>query len=826
MIKCFLSHSSDDKEKYIRQVSKLLRKEVQIFDEATFEAGMSPSEEIIHGLDETSLFVLFISNSALDSTWVKDELKLAKKQVDEGDIDRIYPIIIEENITFQDPRIPSWMKENLNIQHIKQPKVAARKINSRLREIIWKNHPTLKEREKIFVGRNDKINNVETRFDDFSNAYPIVFIASGLNTIGRKSFMKYALKKANVIRTSYEFPQISLESNDSIEDFILKLDDLGFSDSVQVQELLKTSVEDKIDIAASLVNSMILEKERVLIEDKGSIIQFDGEVVDWFQSIISKVKDCEHLSFCISSKFRANRRLSFSNPSFYMEEIPELDKAERNGLLSRYSKFKKLEIENKDLSFFSDLLTGYPEQVIYTVDLIDESSVFEAKKKSHLIQEYATDKAKLIVDSLRDDEKSLNFLYFLSRFEFISFELLFELVSEEEYFPILSKFICSSVCERLGATGDYIRVSEIIKDYVARSQFGMPLEFEEKLRAHVSEFIKNYSDDNRDISDYIFSIQEALSTGNNIPDKFLIPSYFLKTIKSLYDKGGATNYKEVLRLADRVLLNETFLHSNIVEHVTFLKCQALARLRNPEFFGVVKNIKEPESSFLRGFYFRISGNQEKSIASYKRVLDKRPNDFRVKSELVLLYMQSDEHELAFHMAKDVYEKLPSNPLNANNYLSCIFHKDKNSVDRELINKIISKLEADPSDRAQEMYRSAKAKVLAHFDDDIDGAFSTLEETISLFPDVVYPILTMADLAIQNKNIEKLNFAIELLDKKVTKNSQTYRTYVRYKSIFIAMNGDKNKAMSYAKSELYGVRKEAVDEFLKRLSLIKEALTSC
>lgn len=817
MIKCFLSHSSADKESYIRKVSSLLRPETKVFDEETFEAGMSPAEEIINGLGEASLFVIFISDTALESKWVKEELQLAKDKIDSGKLDRIYPIIIEEKITFQDSRIPKWMKDDLNIQHIKQPTVAARKINSRLRELAWKNHPTLKEREKIFVGRNEQIRNVEMRFDDFSKESPVVFIASGLTSIGRKSFINQSLRKANVIRPSYEMPQISLDQNDSIEDFILKINDLGFSDEVQSLDFLKTSVDEKIRLATNIVKSMIREKERVLIEDRGVLIQYNGEIVDWFKQVVNGISKEEHLAFCISSKFRAKRRISFQEPAFYMEEIPELDKAERNGLLARYAKFKELDIERDDLDFFSALLTGYPEQVIYAIDMIDDTCVFEAKKNSHLIQEYATDKAKLIVDSLKGNEKELHFLYFLSKFEFISFDFLFELVTEEEYYPVLSSFLQSSICERLGSTGDYIRVSEVVKDYVARSRFGMPDEFSEKLKSHVKEFIQSYSDDNRDISDYIFSIQQALISGETIPEKLLIPSYFVKTIKSLYDKGGTANYKEVVRLSDRILLSEDYLHENIINHVYFLKCQALARLRDPAFFGVVKKVKEPENSFLHGFYYRISGNQDKSISSYTRVLERRPNDFRAKSELVLVYMQSDEHDLAYDLAKEVYNRMPNNPLNANNYLSCIFHKEKNHDDRGLIEEIVSRLESDSSDRAQEMYFSARAKVLAYFDNNIDDAYDMLETTINRFTDVTYPILTLADLSIQYRNLDKLRFAIDLLDKRESKNSQTYRSYIRYKSIYMAMSGNKPDAIHLVKTELKGVRPSAMEELIQRLS---------
>lgn len=97
MIKCFLSHSSKDKDSYVRIVAGRLRKEVKIYDEESFERGMRTADEIARGLDESTLFVIFISNAALDSDWVKGELSAAQKKFEQGQLRRIYPIIIDSD---------------------------------------------------------------------------------------------------------------------------------------------------------------------------------------------------------------------------------------------------------------------------------------------------------------------------------------------------------------------------------------------------------------------------------------------------------------------------------------------------------------------------------------------------------------------------------------------------------------------------------------------------------------------------------------------------------------------------------------------------------
>ncbi|MFW1710532.1 TIR domain-containing protein [Vibrio parahaemolyticus] len=815
MIKCFLSHSSKDKG-YVREVAAGLRKETRIFDEQTFEKGMSPAEEIIKGLDETTLFVLFLSDSALESPWVQHEIKIAKTKVDQGNIQRIYPIIIDDKIDYTDSRIPQWMKDDFNIQPIKKSRVAIRKINARLREIAFKTHPTLKERQRIYVGRNEKTTNVEQRFDDFDKPTPIVFSASGLNSIGRKSFIKNALTKSSIIKESYEFPVIQMEQTDSIEDFILKIDDLGLSDIGEISNLMTTSIDNKIDIATKIIENIIEEKERILIEDKGSIIQPDSCITSWFKEIIDRIQSHGHLTFCIASKFRGNKSFSNRHPEYYFEEIPELNIHERRGLLKRYAQFKDLELERDDLRFFSDLLTGYPEQVLFAVDSICDSSLFSAKKHSHLIREYADDKARVIIESFHDDDQKLSYLYFLSKFEFISYEFLFTLVDEEVFYPITQTFINLSICDQLGVNNDYIRVNQVIQDYISRSKFGTSKEYDELLNKHIKEFIENYSDDNRDLSEYLFLIQESIKLGKDIDERILVPSYFVKTIKSLYEKGGSANYKEAIRLSDRVLDNSQYMHESVIDHIMFMKCQSLARLHDKEFFNVVRLIKEPESSFLHGFYFRITRQRVRAIESYKRVLERRPNDYRAKSELVLLYLQNDEYELALGLAKDVYQRQKNNPINANNYFNCLLYKDTANIDITVIDEILEKLKSNPAQRSQEIYCSAKAKALAKFENRVDDAFDLIEQGILDFPDIKYPVLTLCDLSIQYKKLDKLEYAITRLENTDSPKSQTYGSFIRYKAIYLTMKSKYKEAVELCKEHLTELSSQELGLFFEKL----------
>jgi hypothetical protein len=825
MIKCFLSHSSHDKDPYVRTVASKIRREAKVFDEETFEKGMSPLDEIIAGLDESTLFVIFISESSLESSWVKNELSRAKALLDENQLQRIYPIIIDPRIDHTDVRIPQWMKDSLNIQPVLKASIAARKINARLTEISWKFHPRLKERREIFVGRNRLISEIEQRLDDFSRPTPAVMIVAGLPSIGRKALINYAAKKANLIRASYDFPIVSLSQHDSIEDFILKMADLGITSVERVKDRLNGTMEEKTELAKEIACQVAEERERIIIEDRGVLVQPDGEIVDWFVEISNALSRFEYLTFFVASQLRPKLSVNRTNPLFFALYIHELEGPERNGLLKRYAEFLELQITREDYSFFSDLLTGYPEQALFACDLVREVGIFEAKKQSHVIQQYGSDKAKIVLDGLKHDEVTLGFIYFLARFEFISYDVLFDIVDESTFFPLLEKLISSSICERMGATADYIRVNEVIRDYISRSRFGIPSDYETSIRRHVDQFLVRYEDDNSDVSDYIFSAQEALRRGDKVSDELLIPSVFIKSIKKLYDEDRS--YAEALALADRVLMREKYLHANTVAHIRFIKCQCLARLRNPDFFGEITRVADPDRSFLTGFYYRLAGDYVRAADNLNRAMAKRKGkpDPRILGELILVYMQSDEYGLAYELARLNYLDRPGNLINANNYFACLIRKEKTSENREQLDKIIGRLEIDPSDRAQEMLGSARARLIAYYENDEARSIALIQETISQFAGENYPILTMAELAIHFRNKEKLKESIEKLEHVTGRNAQSFRTFVRFKAIYLAMNGDLQGAKALVAKELKGLIPSSLQRLHERLEQLASSIGS-
>lgn len=522
-----------------------------IYDEYTFEFGLQPIEEIFTRLKESQLFVLFLSEKALSSRWVQEEMFHAHELLNESKLKRIFPIIIDPKITHLDDRIPLWMKDDYNLKYVSRPTVAARRIRQRLREIAWLQNPKLKELNEIFVGRNDLISMMEQRVDSFDLELSVCFIASGIPHIGRSTLLRHSFVKSNITRSSYDFPSILLRREESLEDFIMKIYDMGFSNIEYPNNLMSLEQEKRIDIAESLINDVQAVKEVILIRDESCIVNFTCEIQPWFDELLRRIASTQIPTFIIASRYRPRSDYIRSRPYIFSVVVPELNFTERGGLLKRLLEFEKIILNREEFSFFSGLLHGYPDQARFTSDLIKDLGVNGAKKESHQVTEFNSEKAAVLLSKYSPKPKILNFLYLLSDFEFISMDFLDSLEIDFDYIPILEEFIAACICDYVGVEKEFIRLNDALRDYVRRNRIELPERYKNKLKNHLEEFLANPNEENRDISDISYSIKLGIKEGRSVPERYLIPSHFIKSMRELYQEKG--NLDRVIELADILL---------------------------------------------------------------------------------------------------------------------------------------------------------------------------------------------------------------------------------------------------------------------------------
>ena len=81
----------------------------------------------------------------------------------------------------------------------------------------------------------------------------------------------------------YDFPQISLSYQESIEDFIVKIQDLGFTDVDELPKIAAKTFEEKIQYAIQLSKEISKLSEIILIKDDGCLLDYRRKIADWFK---------------------------------------------------------------------------------------------------------------------------------------------------------------------------------------------------------------------------------------------------------------------------------------------------------------------------------------------------------------------------------------------------------------------------------------------------------------------------------------------------------------------------------------------------------------
>ena len=725
----FLSHSSKDKF-FVEYIANKIGKDRCIYDTFSFESGEKNIDEMIKNIEKSKLFVIFISENSLESKYVLFELEKAKKDLNNDKLKKIFPIIIDENIKYSDERIPEWLKE-YNLKPIMSPKVAHRRIVSKILEI---NNNLISPKE-IFIGRNKLIQEFEEITLNYGEKLPSVYIASGLEKIGRSSFLRACLEKIQLIDKNYQLPIIELDGHESLEDFIIKISDLGFAKNTTLvsKGLLNKSKEEKLEIVLDLVKRVNVYNERIFIKDKGAIILPDGEIVDWFKEIRKKID--EQVTFLISSKFRVNNPQYFK-PEIAVFSIPELSLSERKILLSH--------------------------------------------------------------------------------FDYIGIDFLYEIIHDDNFTTkMLKELYDESIIEYIGVSKEYLRMNDVVKDYTSRLSLNIPKKFEKKLKIHIENFLNSYQTDEKDGADFFFSMKQALLTGKNVDNKYLVPSHFLKTMIDLYNQKK--DYNQVIELADRVLEKEQYLDKKILKEIRYYLCLALIRMRSEKsserFLKEVGKIEDADKDFLMAFYYRIKGNPRKSIEILKKLLTKFSNSSKIKRELVQVFLNIEDYESAYELSKENYKNYPNNPYHIQAYLKCIIKKPKTDENKEIVEELLeSLLDKKNSSTAKEMYIRGKAWYSAYYLENKEEAISLIDEAIEIYPNSIYSYLEKFDILYKFDELEEIDRFIEEFKNEYNTGEKHKKNLVLHMQVRINIKKKNKELAEYYLNQL----KDYPEDLCKRL----------
>lgn len=821
MSKVFLSHSSKDKEHFVAEVAKRLKRNNVIYDEYSFEEGGKTLTEIINGLDVSDLFVFFISDNSLNSEWVKIEVSDLKQRLDDGKIKKFYPVIIDNSINYTDSRIPDWMKNEYNIQPIMRPSVVVERIRDKLIEIDYNRYPKNKELSSLFVGRNGEMEIFEERVDSYDKKMPTSIIISGLNHIGRRTFMFNALKKANIIQSQIMPESILMDSSASIEDFILKLNDFGITDGIDVRDLIDKSMYEKIDIIKKFSSEFQRFKKVIFIVDDGSIVRPNRSLAKWFYDSMVSI-ETSYPIFCIASRYQCTHRINENTNLFWMN-IRELSIKERSRLFKKLLDIYAISINERDFNDIVNNLYGYPEQIKYAVQLINTPEC-QLKGVSHIIPkitEFNTNKVHILLQKYDKDDEMIKFLRLLAQFELVKKDYLIRITENinKDLDSMLENLYYENIIDILGLDYQLIILSDVVRDYIKRNRLEVDTIYLENIKKTVQEDMISEAYEEMESNRLMFTIKEFLKSENLNNISYIIPSHYIKCMQDIYFNKG--DLGRVIELADIVLQKSNNISDEAIRDIRYYLCLSLAKKKDTRLLQEVQYIDGDEHKFLLGFYYRHCGRYSDALEKFREINSLGHIQKRVSREIVQVLVQIGNYDEAFKMAKENHEANPNNQFHLQSYINCMINSENCFEYTEEIESKIKTLSKIDSTQAKEMGETARALFLLKIKDDRITAFNIIEDCISMNPDNYYPILAKADMSVIIRDKPKLNDAIELLSSSKFRDRCSERTLAKYKSFAYALNGDYTKAIKTFENYLNNYTPEAkvrFENFIKTLSV--------
>ncbi|SHN45341.1 toll/interleukin-1 receptor domain-containing protein [Chitinophaga sp. CF418] len=726
MSKAFISHSSVQKplvETLIRRIGR----DNCIVDKYNFEAGQPTLDLIIQGIERTDLFVLLISNEALNSTWVQDEIKFARNLRDKDIARQLLLLNIDPNISHMDDRIPDWLRKEYNLKPIPHPALIYKKISSKLRDVTIHAHPLVEKMEEIFIGRRDVMDEFDRKYFNIKLTKPSVITASGFEGVGRRKFLNNALDKAGRLNKFHEPLSIVLDTRDSIEDFILRIEDQNGIIAEEVLMRIKdATLEEKLLYAKRLLLSFQEQDEILYVIDKGCIIQPNKETASWFEDIIKSPDFNNNTIVCLITSFRSyNTQLHMSGKviSFH---INELNPSDRQVLFVKYCDLLDLKPAESNIETILPALNGMPKQIFFTTLLIkDHGSEYVARHIDE-IRKYEDFKVFNIIEQIKEENGlAYDILVFVSRFEFVSFDMVYKIFGRnDDVDSALEKIYIYGAYDMIGTDKEYIKVHHAIMDYIMRARIDYSLDVKRKLRKEINTLISNQPDF-PDVSEILVTIRSIIQDGGKIPENYFIPSVALRTI---IDHYYAQNFVQVYQLATRMLANHYKYHDAIIREIKYWHCLALAKQRNDEFFDYIGTFHGVDHHFLLGFFRRCQKRFGEAEKHFLAALQADPDSQKSKRELVLVLLSQGKYGLALDTAKKNYEKRKLNAFHIQAYFNCLLRKNSWSPsEKQIIDELMTNIKKSHDFRANEIFQVMSGEYEYYINGNFELAVKQLNE---------------------------------------------------------------------------------------------------
>lgn len=705
MIKAFISHSSVQKN-FVKKLVDNLGRDYCIVDCYNFESAYRTLDEIYRKIEQSTVFVLLISREALESDWVREEIRYATKQLSPDKLDRFWPFIVDETLSIED--CPEWMRKNecFNLKSFHSYKILARDIEQKFRTIIWSRNPQRKKLDTLMVGRNIDIERFEDIYQSARGLNLKALIVSGRDGVGKDMFILKCMNKIGYNAETIPY-KINLGSKEGIENFIIQLNLITKTyNEIQLIDVLKGTISDKIEKAGSLLNELLDTQSVLSINDDMACVIPNRKLADWLVALVEQSNMNNQLGIFVKSRKILNSFEETNHPSFGHINLQPLDAKDRYKLFYNLLRLYNLKnISEDEVNWFVNRLLLSPSQLVKAVEALAQKSIALVKKDIDSLVAWGDNQIKPMLSSFFGDEESRQVLIILSKMDFVSYDIFEQFFGERivEVMEKLYEMMAFGIVTVFGDNNQFFRQDHYLSDYINRCRIQLPVDLESLLNDILEEKIRSSSDITEDMSVYLYEKKKIIISGKGKPEDFLVPSVVVTSVIEIYNKQ---NYKQVISLCDMVLNDVHNYFPDQERELRYWLCLALARLTKERFYEEVKYFKDSDYYFLRGFYHRNAMEYADAEQWFSKTLEKSPNLQRAKRELVTVLLAQNKFKQALKLARENFEKHPENSYQIHGYFRCLVRKKPlNGEDIKILEDLLYAMKENLSDKHEELYEA-------------------------------------------------------------------------------------------------------------------------
>jgi len=378
--RAFLSHSSEDKP-YVEEVAARLTPYRARIDSQAFRPGEDFRDAIRRAMNESAVFVLFVSKNALESPWVNFEINEAELRALRGAIRSGLAIFIDGPV--DSSVLPEWLARMRAVAH-GNPGQSARTIESLLLDANPADaHP--------FLGRGDDIQRGIRKLSG-AEPRPRVLIVSGLEGVGRRTYASHLVRDSLGLDLG---PLLTLPATGTLEDLFLESQVSSRILTLQEAEHEITAfrqlepAEQAREVAAQLI-FLARENAAPCIVDHGGMLDSSGEYFLPFVELLEAYVAERNVYLCLIHTRAPNYRNLRVKWACFERRLKPLALPDAQALVVRLLRDKQIQAEPEEASTLAEATTGYPPAAYFIADQVEDYGIDLVVNDSSRMYDFAT----------------------------------------------------------------------------------------------------------------------------------------------------------------------------------------------------------------------------------------------------------------------------------------------------------------------------------------------------------------------------------------------------------------------------------------------------